>query len=222
MNLFPSLSGINRAALFLAVSCCSLLLATPQTRAQSVNFDDVSAPPYFENVSPGGDDGPVFTRAGVTFRGGVVLNGSGFNDEETSAPNLYATSDFDTLADGSSLPGFMTISLTAPANSISLDIINGFNASSFTLLAFDSGNNLIGTSSIFLNAYSAAGGVGSLSLTTLADIDHLSVNSGQAPGNVDFAIDSVNLSVVPEPSTTAALALGLGLCLLPLLRRVRA
>lgn len=210
----------NRAVLLLATACSSWALLALPARAQSINFDDVSAPPNFSGVTPGGADGPVFTRDGVTFRGGVVLDGSGFANEETSPPNLYATSDFNALADGSLLPGFITISLTAPANSITLDIANGFAAASFTLLAYDAGNNLIGNSSIFLNDYSTPGAVGTLSLTTMGNITHLSINSGQAPGAVDFAIDTVGLSVVPEPSTTAALVLGAGLMLLlPVLRR---
>jgi hypothetical protein len=210
----------NRAVLLLATACSSWALLCPQARAQSINFDDVSAPPDFAGVTPGGVDGPVFTRDGVTFRGGVVLDGSGFANEETSVPNLYATSDSSPLADGSFLPGLITISLTAPANSITLDIANGFSAASFTMLAYDSANNLIGNNSIFLNAFDTPGAVGSLSLTTMGNIDHLSITSGQAPGGVDFAIDTVGLSVVPEPSTTAALFLGAGLFLLvPVLRR---
>ena len=41
------------------------------------------------------------------------------------------------LADGSTIPGFITATFSAPVDSVSLDVINGTGAGSFTLTAFD-------------------------------------------------------------------------------------
>ena len=139
----------------LRFSQCPSLLAFPAASlADFISFDEpqfAGAPADFHHVTPGGPYGPAISVNGVSFTGGVVLNGSGFADEETTTPNLYATSDNAQLANGSMLPGSITAALMNPASSVSLDIENGNNKADFTLSGYSASASLLASDMIELN-----------------------------------------------------------------------
>jgi hypothetical protein len=184
------------------------LMSTPAI-AVTATFDSVNASPDFGGTAPGGAAGPTVTEAGITFNGGVILNGADFANEETTTPNLYATTDLYPLSDGSSLPGVITGSLSGFANSISLDVANGFSASTFTLNLFNSGS-LIGSSSINLGGYGTGSAVGALAFSGSL-FNSFQVVSGQGAGSIDFGIDTVSIpAAVPEPASWALMIGGMG------------
>lgn len=209
------------ASLALALlSLAALGLAARPAQAQTtINFDNVTAPAFFGAVTPGSAQGPTLVFPTITFTGGVILNDSSFNSKATTKPNLYATSDFATLADRSKLPGVITATFASPGlyNGIVLDVANGNGAGNFTLTAFNAGNTVVASETLALNGFlSPTMADGQFSLTG-SGIDHFTVTSDQLTGSKDFAIDTVRLSApapaVPEPSPALAFAvaaLGLG------------
>jgi hypothetical protein len=184
----------------------------PVRAASIIDFDDVPAPGLFIQVTPGGVDGPVYSRSGVTFDGGVVLNGDagGFAPPPSTPPNLYATTTIDTLADGSSLPGMITASLAPPlvGDSVSLFVGNSgldFASHTYTLTAFDANSQSLGSDSITLGFELG----GTLSLTA-PGFASFTVTSDQAANQKNFFIDTVDVSeIVPEPSTFIEAATGI-------------
>lgn len=198
------------------IALMALVLAMSAFEARAdlvVNFDNVKAGSNFNGVKPGGDVGPTFTFSGATFKGGVVLNDTNFGSMATSSPNIYATSDVHQLADGSSLPGVITGSLSFATTGISLDVLNGYYAGKFTLTAYAANNTILGTRTVSLGNYGTSSALGHLSLTTSKAIDHFSITSNQADCQKVFAIDSVKFTTaVPEPSSVVlSCVAGLGL-----------
>ena len=120
-----------KVVFFASALALSSLASMPAFAAAT--FDGVAAPALFSQVTPGGPLGPVVTEGGITFNGGVIVNGSDYGNEQTSNPNLYATTNIFQLANGGSLPGFITGTLSSQSNFIGLDIANGDLASTFSL-----------------------------------------------------------------------------------------
>lgn len=186
-----------------------VVLASPVlTRADQVNFDNVVVPCcyQFTTYSP-------FVTPSVTFTNGVVLSDASWGNEATTAPNLYATADMIPLSDGTNLPGFIVGTFTSGTGSnLSLDLITGAGAATFTLTAFDAFNNVLGTQTISLNAFEDPGSIGRLSLA-VGNISSFTVTTTQPSPNIDFAIDTVNFNTstvpTPEPASLALLATGL-------------
>jgi hypothetical protein len=197
-------------SLVCAAAALTVLGAAAPARAGIVTFDEpqfAGASGQFAGTTPGGAFGPMISVNGVSFNGGVVLNDSGFAGEATTKPNLYATSDFNALADGSFLPGSITGQFSTATTSVGLDIANGFGASTFTLTAFDAANNVLGSDTISLAGFTLPGAVGHASVSA-SGIDHFTVTSAQGAGAIDFAIDTVVFGVVPEPAGLTLLGLG--------------
>jgi hypothetical protein len=197
-------------------------LAGPAQAATTIDFDSIAAPCCFGFVSPNTGQGPLLTFFGnVSINGGVVMENAAWAGLATTAPNLYGTSDFLALADGSFLPGAITITFATPVAGVTLDVINGFDAANFTLTAFDAGNGVIDADSMFLTAFfSGPTSVGNATVSG-SGIAKLTITTDQPEGDVDFAIDTIVFNdgpakepavpeqQVPGPATLALLGLGL-------------
>jgi hypothetical protein len=188
----------------LGISHCAL--------ATTINFDNViNAPTFFTDAVPGGAFGPAYYANGVSFSDGVVLDGDGYDNEEPTPANLYATTSIYSLADGSDLSGYIEGTLDTPGfyNGISLDIINGFLSGSFTLSAYDAANNLVDSDTLSLGEYGSSTAVGTATIWG-SNIDYFTITSATLPD--DFGIDSIELSYpAPEKSTGQTFAVFLAL-----------
>jgi hypothetical protein len=165
----------------------------------NVYFDEFTSPPVTCCYSDTGVTGPL-VYPDVTVQdgsgSGYVMNGSGWNNMQTSGYNLFGTES-----------GSVRLIFNSGVSNFSVDVINGSSASDFTLDLFDAGNSLIYTSTFSLNGYGSLGSV-------------LTVNPGisgiwlaEILGNEDFAIDTVSFDTgstpIPEPSTILLMAGGL-------------
>jgi len=200
----------------------TLVVGALTAPAAVIDFDSIAASCCFGDVTAGGARGPQIVFGNATVDGGVVLDDTAFADTATSNPNIYATFDLGTLGDGSTLPGFITISFLNPVSFVSLDVINGFGAADFTLAAYDASSVLLGSSIVSLSDFGAPGSVGNTSVS-FAGIRSVVISTNQGVGNTDFAIDTVNYteSAVPEPRTWLSMAGGLAAIALRRARRAR-
>jgi hypothetical protein len=203
-----------------AVVVLLLGAAAGPVKAGFVTFDGpqfTPAPFFWTDVTPGTGFGPAITVGGIAFNGGVVLGNGAFGNDGVTTNNVYATTDFQTLADGSRLPGFITGTFASPSSFVTVSIVNGHDVhhfEDFTLSAFDASNNLLGSNTIALNSWNTgppASGSASVSLAT-PSIAYFTVTSDQA--GKDFAIYTVAFSdpaaaAAPEPSSVVLLGIGL-------------
>ena len=157
----------------------------------TVDFDEFTSPPV--TCCYGGPIvGPlVYPTVTVSAGdGGTVMNGSGWQNEQTSGDNLFGT-----------LSGSIELSFTNPVSNLALDVLNGMGAATFTVDLYDANGNLFSSISNDLPNwpsawhYAYAGG---------------GISEALILGNGDFAIDTVTFSTgaVPEVSTWGMMCLG--------------
>lgn len=190
--------------ILVAMAFC--LACTTLAIAGSVNFDNVTAPAFFADV-------PSYAPTvypGVQFNNGVILNDSDYANMATTKPNLYATSDFDALGDGSFLPGNIDAVFSSVVSDVNFDLINGFGASTFNLFAFDSSGSTIYFNVVNLCAFGDTCSVAHINMN-VPGISQVVIDSNQGTGLIDFATDTWtwNSSTTPEPGTLVLLGTAL-------------
>jgi hypothetical protein len=170
-------------------------------QAIEINFDTTAdghttilAHDVFGEVLPSSTTGPsldTYSSLGATFTGGVILTGECFDNPS----NLLATSDFAMLKNNARLPGRITIQFAHAVNSVSLSVINGFEAANFTITA-DTGQQ----NNIHLNSFTNSGDMNTLSVSGPV-IHSVTISTDQLIGNKSFGIDNLQAAPVPEPAT---------------------
>ena len=183
---------MNIAARILPV--VAVLGALGSAQAVTVNFDEFTSPPItccYGNPSQGVPVVyPTVTITGGT--SGTIMNGSGWNNLQTSGENLYGTLD-----------GSMLLAFNQATSGLSLDVINGTGAAPFTVSLYDASSMLLATSTVNLPNWGGPSGIAHFSFATSG------VYSATVTGNSDFAIDTIQFAPVPEPETYALMLAGL-------------
>jgi hypothetical protein len=182
-----------QAALLLSVVGVTTAI---QARADVVNFDQYASPPVACCYGSTGVTGPLVYPHVTIMDGngaGSVMNGSGWDNEQTSGNNLFGTES-----------GTIVLTFNVPVSNLVLDVINGTSASSFTLNGYDQTSTLLGADTQSLNSYTSPGSVSTFSLN-FGDIW-----SATVVGNGDFAVDTIsfNTGTTPEPGFLGILVAG--------------
>jgi hypothetical protein len=171
----------------------------------TVNFDNMAAQCCDGNVTNihNGIDSRL-TFGVLTINGGMVADSF---KNATSAPNVYATSDPAPVAFAGApmpfagaLPGHIDMTFSSPVSDVAFDVINGGMASTFTALAFDAHGNPLGVDNFNLSCSSCSGSVGHVWFD-FGGVRSIDIRSGQLAGGVNFAVDTIKFSTVPEPGT---------------------
>lgn len=216
----------TRASAWIAGGALLVAVLASPDRASAVDiiitFDETStlAPTSSGATIPGGEFGPELDFGNVVIDGGVIrLAITPADQVATTLPNLYATTDFLPLADGSLLPGLISGDLAAPATAIALNVGNGGPATAEFFLTAFSGSSVVAVDSVALDPFGSLQGFSAPLSVSAAGITRFEVSSSQPAGAIDFGIDTVEIAVVPEPGTAVLIATGLVVGLLP--RKVR-
>jgi len=191
----------------LCLGCVSLAGASQIT----VNFDNMSAACCIGNNNTTQDVLSKWLSFGVLrITGGMVMQ----DPHATSAPNVYWASNIlppasNNLPVSGNVPNHIEMMFSSAVSNLGFDVINGGAASTFTAYALDSRGNTVGTETFSLDCGSCTGAVEHVSFDA-AGISEVMVRSGVSAANfVNFAVDTVTFSTVPEPGTLALLGSGI-------------
>jgi hypothetical protein len=198
----------------------------PATHGQTlITFDTdaqgnpLTAPPLFINAMP---LTTLYSTLGVTFSGpagydgGAILNEAGnFGINPLSGENFLALNTGDRLEDGRTQQYPETITFSTTQSSVSIYAAGGTVTGVFTMTAYDSFNNVLGTDTVSaFNTWEPL----SISATGIASVVLTETSNNRA---VIGVYDNLSFtSSVPEPSTLALAELG-GALALSLIRRRR-
>jgi hypothetical protein len=161
-----------------------------------VSFGGTTPPGSYDAVTPGGAFGPQLDLPGATIDGGVRLTNYQPRDDRLD-DSVYATSDFSTLADGSGLPGEITVDFATPVRAVRVSIQDWYLSAPFRLEARASDDSVLATDTISLETFTTDPGDAGR-LTALADdITRIVISSMQMPGEIDFAIDNLTYESGP-------------------------
>ena len=113
------------------------------------NGNPINAPNVFSGTTRLTNE---YSALGVTFQGpggndgGAILDeGGNFGVNALSGTQFLAFNQFSTLSDGGTPIDPQTILFSSPQENVSIFAASGFGAASFTLQAYDSMNNLLGS-----------------------------------------------------------------------------
>lgn len=217
----PAAPSLRPRAGIIVTALMAAFLGQPGWAAATeivITFDETTglAPTSSGTTIPGGEFGPELDFGDVVIDGGVIRLAITPSDViATTLPNLYATTDYLPLADGSLLPGLISGDLAAPASSIALNVGNGGPATAELFLTAYSGLSVVAVDSVILAPFGSLQGFSAPLSVSGTGITRFEVSSNQPAGAIDFGIDTVAISIIPEPGTGVLLLTGLVLGLLP-------
>ena len=184
-----------------AIIAAALWAVAAAANATTINFDEFTSPPVtccYGNPVTGPLSYPDVTVTAPD--GGQVMNGSGWNDNQTSGDNLFGT-----------LTSEIDLNFTHDVSNLQLDVIDGSVADTFTLSGYDASGHWLGADTMALADFGGMGptaaNVGHFTLA-LSGLRFATITDTQ---NTDIAIDTVTFdnSDVPEPLTIALFGAGL-------------
>lgn len=186
------------------VPALSLLTALPfvlspleGARAATVlTFNGGSPPGTFAEVTPGGGYGPELVYPDATVDGGVRLTNYQPR-EDLLDDEVYATSDFSPLSEGTLLPGAITATFAEPVRGVRLSIQDWFLAAPFRLEAYDADDALLASDVVSLDTFTVDPGDAGTLVTVAEGTARIVVTSLQFPGEIDFAIDNLTFESGP-------------------------
>jgi hypothetical protein len=191
----------------LCLGCASLAGASQIT----VNFDNMSAACCAGNNNTTQDVLSKWLSFGVMrIDGGMVIQ----DPYATSAPNVYWASNVlppmsNNLPGSNNVADRVEMLFASPVSNVGFDVINGGAPSTFTAYAFGSGGNALGTETFTLNCATCTGAVEHVTFD-FGGIGEVVVRSGASSANfIDFAVDTVKFSTVPEPGGLALMGSGI-------------
>jgi PEP-CTERM motif len=177
----------------------------------TVNFDNMSAACCAGNNNTTQDVLSKWLSFGVMrIDGGMVMQ----DPHATSAPNVYEAFNVlpplsNNLSGSNNVPDRVEMLFASPVSNVGFDVINGGAPSTFTAYAFGSGGNALGTETFTLNCATCTGAVEHVSFD-FGGIGEVVVRSGASSANfIDFAVDTVKFSTVPEPGGLALMGSGI-------------
>ena len=178
----------------------------------TVNFDNMSAACCVGNDNTTHDVLSKWLSSGIMrIDGGMVMQ----DPHATSVPNVYEAFNIlppisDNLPGSSNkVPLQSEMIFASPVSNVGFDVINGGAPSTFTAYAFGSRGNALGTETFTLNCANCAGEVEHVTFD-FGGIGEVVVRSGASSANfVDFAVDTIKFSTVPEPGSLALMGSGI-------------
>ena len=177
----------------------------------TVNFDNMSAACCVSNNTTQDVLSKWLSFGVMRIDGGMVMQ----NPYATSAPNVYWASNIlppisnNLPGSRNNVPGQIEMLFASPVSNVGFDVINGSAASTFTAYAFGSGGKALGNETFTLNCATCTGAVEHVTFD-FSGIGEVVVRSGASSSNfIDFAVDTVKFSTVPEPGALALMGSGI-------------